>query len=117
MVAGTEGNLAEYLRMMGPGLPLPSALEITAPGTEEDDDNHGQDRRKSGRKAGPMHIDEADPMIGLVDGGFFMHVLGVDQEVSVVSDDGAVRLAILGDVLLNKELSFVVIDDALPIAE
>ena len=78
MVAGTGDNVAEHLHVTGPGLPLSSALEITAPGDDEDDDNHGQDGRKSGRDACPMHISEADPMIGLINGGLFVHVLRVD---------------------------------------
>ena len=123
MTAGTGDNVSQYFRMTSPGLPLLPAPEVTTPGDEEQDDNHSQDGRESGQKAGPMHVDEADYVIGLVDGRLFVRDLGVDREVSVVGNDdgrrssGAIWVAILGDVLLDEELSLVVVDDALPIAE
>ena len=43
MMAGTGDNVAEHFRVTGPGLPLSSAPEVTAPRDKEDDDNHGQD--------------------------------------------------------------------------
>ena len=99
------------------------APEITASGDKEQDDNHGQDGRKAGADAGPMHVDKADSMIGLVDVRLFMRGLGVDGEVSVVSDDdgrgggGTTRVAVLGNVFLDELLGSDVVDDALSITE
>ena len=63
MMAGTGDNVAEHFRMTGPGLPLSSALEVAAPGDEEDNDNHAQDQRDSVRDARPVHVNEANPVI------------------------------------------------------
>ena len=87
MAVSTGDNVSQYFRMASSGLPLPPAPEIATPGDEEQDDNHGQDGGEAGRDAGPMHVDEADSMIGLVDGRLFVRGLGVDGEVSVVGDD------------------------------
>ena len=78
MMAGAGDNVAEHFRMTGPGLPLSPAPEIAAPGDEEDDDNHGQDRRDSGRDARPVHVNEANSVISLIDGGLLVHALRVD---------------------------------------
>ena len=123
MAVGTGDNVSQYFRMTSPGLPLSPAPEITTPGDKEQDDNHGQDGREPGPEAGPMHVDEAESVIGLVDVRLLLRGLGVDREVSVVGDDdgrsggGATWVAILGNVLLDGLLSPEVVDDALPIAE
>ena len=75
MVTGTGDDVVEHLCVMGPELPLPPAPEVAASSNDEYKDNHGQDRRDSGRYAGPVHVNEGDSVVRLINGSLLIDCL------------------------------------------
>ena len=49
-------------------LSLTSATEVAARGDCQSDQDHGEDGGQASRKAGPVEINEADPIVRLVEG-------------------------------------------------
>ena len=72
--------------MAGTCLSLTSATEVAAGSDGQSDQHHDEDGGEASGKTGPMEVDEADPVVRLVEG----HVIGLVSDLGLDGDGGVV---------------------------
>ena len=78
--------IRDRLRVTGTCLSLAPATEVAAGGDGQSDQHHDEDGREASGKAGPMEVDEADPVVRLVEG----YVLRLVSDLGLDGDGGVV---------------------------
>ena len=72
--------------MAGSCLSLASAMEVATRSDGQSDQHHDEDGGEASGKTGPMEVDEADPVVRLVEG----HVLRLVGDLGLDGDGGIV---------------------------